>query len=294
MPEAATIQLNTLLSDVAGLTAPAVKMLAREGFETVESLLMHFPARHEDRRRMEFKGFAPSESAVCHHVRIVKSKVLHFGRGGVFEATVEGAVDNPMHQHLTLRWFGMKFLQRMLAVDMELIVYGKIKQGKARMTMDHPDYEIVLGGADDDDSVSGIHTGRIVPVYRLRGGLKQKTVRAAMWKVLQAFPADSSPGLLPVPKADGEYAGLSRGAAIAAIHYPSEMANLERARRYLALEEFFILQLRVLRRRRQFAQHGEQPVPRLDIKRRRRLIQDQHLRVMHKRTSDAARLTLRQ
>lgn len=227
-----------------------LRTLAKESIHTVGDVLLSYPLRHEDRRRMEFKGFSPSLTPVCHHVRIVSTRVLRFGgRGGVFEATVEGATDNPMHQQLTLRWFNMAFLQKALAVDMELIVYGKIKEGKTRMTMDHPDYEVVKG---DDDDAANIHTARIVPVYRLRGGLKQKPMRTAAWRALQNFDDASLPDLLPTPKRGGEFDGMSRARALRVLHQPDEMADLELARRYLALEEFYLLQLRIVRRRMAF------------------------------------------
>jgi len=250
MPDVLITPANPL-SDITELSGAAVKSLAKEGFNTVGDVLFYAPFRHEDRRRMDFKGFSPSETPVCHHVRVLSTRVLRFGgRGGVFEATVEGATDNPMNQRLTLRWFNMVFMQRAIAVDMELIVYGKIKESKARLLMDHPEYEIVRG--DDDDSGATIHTGRIVPVYRLRGGLKQKALRVAAWWVCQKLDVTKVGDLLPVPKANGEFAGMSRGRACVTMHYPAEQADLDQARRYLALEEFYMLQLRIVRRRNVF------------------------------------------
>lgn len=250
MPEASQLTPDSLLTTVPGLSPAAVRVLTKEGINTVGDALLSFPFRHEDRRRMDFKGFSPSLTPVCHHVRIVNTRVLRFGgRGGVFEAVVEGATDNPMHQQLTLRWFSMVFMQKVLAVDMELIVYGKIKESKTRLLMDHPDYEIVKG---EDDEGANIHTRRIVPVYRLRGGLKQKPLRTAVWRVLQNFDDTGLPDLLPAPKADGEFAGMSRIKALRVLHQPEEMADLEKAKRYLALEEFYLMQLRIVRRRLAF------------------------------------------
>ncbi len=256
MPIAASLHLDTSLSEVPGLPASSQKMLAKEGLATVGDVLLQLPFRHEDRGRMEFKGFSPSLTPACHHVRIVSTRVLRFGgRGGVFEAVVEGATENPMHQQLTLRWFGMTYMQRTFAVDMELVVYGKIKEIKTRLVMDHPEYEIIHGDAADGESAH-LHTGRIVPVYRLRGGLKQKPMRAAVWQVLEALDESSVPGILPVPKASGEFAGLSRARALRDAHFPKEQANLDLARRYLALEEFYLMQLRVVRRKMNFKHAG--------------------------------------
>lgn len=248
---AARLHLGTSLEDVAGLPVPTLKMLGKERFATVGDLLLHLPARHEDRRRMEFKGFAPSLEPVCHHVHVLKARTVRFGRrSGFFEADVEAAQGNPLHQQLTLRWFNMPFMNRVIAVDMELMVYGKIKEMKGRLVMGHPEYEILRG--DDDDGGAQIHTGRIVPIYPLRGGLKQKPLRAAVWRVLESFDGGSVTDLLPKPKADGEFANLSRGKALRDVHFPGEMPQLELARRYLALEEFYVLQLRVLRRRQRW------------------------------------------
>lgn len=243
------ITLDSPLEEVPGLAAATIKMLQREGVSTVGALLGEFPARHEDRRRMAFKGFAPSAEPVCHHVRVTRGRTVRFGRrSGFFEADCESAGGQALPQQLTLRWFNMPFMNRTIAVDMELFVHGRIKEVKGRLVMSHPEYEIVRGDGDDAGAVQ-IHTGRIVPIYRLRGGLKQKPLRTAVWQVLQAFDVSTVPDCLPRPRADGEFAGLRRGTALVGVHFPEEQPALERALRYLALEEFYLLQLRVLRRR---------------------------------------------
>lgn len=252
---ASVISLDTPLDQVEGLRPAAVRMLAKEGLTTAGGLVLHFPARHEDRRRMDFKGFCPSETPVCHHVRVLKTRVLRFGqRGGVFETVVEAAEANPMHQQLTLRWFGMVYLQKVLAVDMELMVYGKTKEIKDRLLMDHPEYEIVRGEEDDDEA--GIHSSRIVPVYRLRGGLKQKPLRRTTWQVMEHLPAAALPDILPRPKAGGDFAGMTRATALRTLHHPDGFDELTQAQRYLALEEFYLMQLRAVRRKLQFKHHG--------------------------------------
>lgn len=248
MTKAASIHLDTALETVPGLSAFAVKMLTTEGIHTVGELIACYPTRHEDRRHMAFKGFSPGETPVCHHVRILKTRILRFGKGGgVFEAVVESAHGNLMNQQLTLRWFKMTFLQKVLAVDMELMIYGRIKEVKARLIMDHPDYEVVR--EEEDEATAKIHTGRLVPVYRLRGGLKQKPLRAAIWEVMEQLDEAAIPDLLPKPKSDGEFTGMSRGRALRTLHHPREQTDLEQAKRYLALEEFYLMQLRVVKRK---------------------------------------------
>lgn len=213
---------------------------------------------------MDFKGFSPGEVPVCHHVRVISARVLRFGRrGGNFEAVVEAAQDNPMHQQLTLRWFNMTFLQKGIAVGMEMMVYGKIKQVKDRLVMGHPEYEVVKG---EEEGEADIHTGRIVPIYPLKGGLKQKPLRVAMARVVERVDEKWMPDLLPAPKAGGEFEGLSRARALRILHQPPAMEALEQARRYLALEEFYLLQLKVVRRRMRFKQtsgHALRPEGRL-------------------------------
>ncbi|MBL9118191.1 MAG: ATP-dependent DNA helicase RecG [Verrucomicrobiaceae bacterium] len=244
--------LDRPLNQVGGLSAHVVRQLEKEGFSKVSDVVFYLPFRHEDRNKSEITAFQPSPVPVCHYVRVVKTSVRRFGnrRGsGSFEAIVEHASGLGLGHQLTLRWWNMTFMAKVIAEGHELVVHGKVKEWKGRLSMDHPEYEIVNG--DEEDEGETIHAGRITPIYRLRGGMAQKSIRTAAWHVAAILPNHFVDDVLPRPRDDGEFAGMSRSFALKEIHFPASPAALEKARRYLALEEFYGFQLRVAKRRRE-------------------------------------------
>ncbi|SKA79669.1 ATP-dependent DNA helicase RecG [Prosthecobacter debontii] len=244
-----SLALDASLSDVPGLPARIVKALAKEQVTQVAEIVWWLPFRHEDRRQMDGASFQPSEIPACYQVQVCKTGNKFFGRrrgAGLFEAQVEPIGGAIMGELLTLRWWNMSFMSRTIAEGQRLIVYGRVKENKGRLFMDHPEYEIL----NDEDEAAHIHSGRITPVYRLRAGITQKSVRTAAWYVLQALSEDFIPDVLPTPSTQGEFAGWSRARALRTVHMASSQEDLEKARRYLALEEFYGYQLRVVRRRR--------------------------------------------
>lgn len=249
--------LSRPLAQVGGMPAHVVRAVAKEGFNTVGDVVHYLPFRHEDRTRTQIVAFQPSPLPVCHYVTVVKTGVKRFGSrrgGGMFEAVVEHAAGNGLGHQLTLRWWGMTFMSRVIAEGQELVVHGKIKEWKGRLSMDHPEYEIVKG--DEEEDLETVHTGRITPIYRLRGGLAQKAIRTAAWHVMAVLPERFLPDILPVPGKDSEFAGMHRSLAMKEAHFPSSQEALEKARRYLALEEFYGYQLRVAKRRRAMLDMG--------------------------------------
>ena len=126
--------LHRELSDVPGIPTPVVKSLGKEGVKTMADVLAMLPFRHEDRNRMEGQTFQASDVGACYHVLVVKTGVKFFGksRGGNFEAVVQHANGNALGQQMTLRWWGMGFMSRVIIEGQELIVHGKVKDWKGR------------------------------------------------------------------------------------------------------------------------------------------------------------------
>lgn len=248
-----SLALESPLNTVPELTSRMVKTLEKESLTKVADVISWLPFRHEDRTRDENVSFQVSDIPVCHRVLVTKTGNKFFGRrgSGMFEASVEPSGGAGMGQLLTLRWWGMAFMSRVIAEGQKLIVYGKIKEFKGKLSMDHPEYEIL-----DDDETATIHSGRITPVYRLKAGMTQKTLRTAAWHIVQALGDDFTQDVLPKPSEQGEFSGWNRARALKAVHFAESLESLEKARRYLALEEFYGYQLRVVRRRRAVLESG--------------------------------------
>jgi ATP-dependent DNA helicase RecG len=254
--------LETPLDTLPFLDTRLRKALASGGFLTVADVLTHFPFRYEDRTAFDGwpDGVAETGPAVCLHGIVSDVQVKRAGPGRPFvvvtmvpPGTEEDDGLSGMRAFaapLTLRWFNMPFIAKSFAADQELIVYGKPKPAKrGGLVIDHPEFEILN---DTPTTEAAIHLQRIAPIYGAREGVPQKTLRRAVWQVLEALEDESVPDLLPAPSASGEFAGLSRALALRSIHFPKTLTNKDRARRYLALEEFFLLQIQVLRRRQQW------------------------------------------
>ncbi len=225
-------------------------MLEKAGLPTIDALLHHYPRRYEDRRH--FAGFPQSETgeAVCLHAEITDCQVRRVGYRKYVEIRLEDATGSPLSPVLHARWFNMPWIIKAFAAGQTGVFYGKLKDGRSRLVMDHPDFEII----DPAEPTQSLHMGRVVPVYPLSDGLLQKPLREAMGAVLEkledrhlgdVLPETVRPRALPTDEPP-----LTRAAALRTIHFPATLEAAARARRHLALEEFFALQLNVLVRRR--------------------------------------------
>lgn len=251
--------LTTPLESLPFFDTRLRKSLAGGGFLTVGDLLTHFPFRYED--RTAFDGWPdsslPPGTALCLQGVVTDVQLKRAGPGKPFVVVTLTPPDAPGPEllsslssfaaPLSLRWFNMPFIAKSFAADQDVIVYGKPKPAKGgALVIDHPEFEILN---DTPAAEASIHLQRIAPIYGAREGVPQKTLRRAVWNVLEHIEDESLPDLLPPPSDAGEFAGGSRAQSLRAIHFPATAAAKDRARRYLALEEFFLMQLEVLRRR---------------------------------------------
>ncbi len=243
--------LHTRLSALGIIDNRALGALDAAGFTDVESLLLWYPRRYEDRR--QFSGFptGPCDEAVCLLARVEDCEIKHVGpQRRYFEATMMPLDPGPLDQPIGCRWFNMPYMSKVFAADQEVVLYGKPKWSGHRLVIDHPDYEIV---EDGDSMEADIHLRRIVPVYRLKEGLPQKVIRSATFRVLDQLDPKTLPDLLRKPAEGSPFVGMSRYGAMRAIHFPDSIEERKLARDYLALEEFFGLQLNLLRRKNAYA-----------------------------------------
>ena len=236
-----SVTLLTELKDVKGFSSKYCTALKKIGYTSVADILSHYPRRYENRDQFDTFPSLPNDSASCYMGIVIKCTRRFFGRRRFFEATINDP-DSDSHSEITLRWFNMPFIHKIILPDQEIIFYGKVKKSGSRLIIDHPEFEII--SSDGSDS-SHIHLARITPIYSLPSGISQRPLRAAIFNLLQNIDDNDLQEILPKSEDDR----ISRPDAIKQIHFPDSEELMRLSRQFLALEEFFILQLRVAYRK---------------------------------------------
>ena len=128
---------------------------------------------------------------------------------------------------------------------------GKVGLYMGQKTLDNPVFEDI-----DEERVA---TGRLSPVYRLTEGLTNNRLRGLIYEALENY-VHFVPD--PLPESIREtYGLLDLPTALAQIHFPDSHEQLEAARRRLAFEELFYIQLGVQQRRALLRQAAAEPLP---------------------------------
>jgi ATP-dependent DNA helicase RecG len=269
-PETKISPLQSPVSSLWGVGAERAAQLARLDIRTVEDLLLHRPRRYEDRRHFRKIAELTKEEPATARGTIVALGLRRFRGGGksVFEIILD---DGSARLHC--RWWNLPFMEKYFAMGDEVFVYGKLTETKPRV-MTHPETEVIEGGEE-----SFIHINRIAPVYPLTEGLPQRWLRGLIWRTLEKFERHiiepdfgarvSSPAARANPKAapvlskcptvieaaaaeDSRAPLPTRANAVHMTHFPEELADVEIARRRLALDEFIELQAQIQSRRKKF------------------------------------------
>ncbi len=221
---------------VRGVGPKRSEALLRLGIETVEDLFYFFPRQYQDRSHfISLKDIQPGQFFT------VKGEVLTTGlkrmkRMTLFEMTLG---DDSGFVYAT--WFNQPYLNRQFKEGDTVILSGKVELYNSRLQFNSPDYEVLSKSLEDT-----IHTGRIVPIYPLTEGLGQRGMRRAMKELVDSELQEVSDFLSPDLRERLDLVPLR--SAIQNIHFPTEADALDRARRRLIFEEFFIFEIALLKR----------------------------------------------
>ncbi len=242
----ANLSGDAILAEAGFFPAKEVIALASAQVMSVKNLLDRVPKRYEDRRRFDTFPTQASSEPVCLRGLVTDAGRKFFGRGGMYEVVVQASNEVGFGENsITCRWFNAPYISKILAVGMELILYGKPKDVSGKLVIDHPEFEVIKAG---DGNRASVHVERIVPVYKNISGISQRRLREMVYTLLENVDPETLSGEFTV---DESYPRID---AYREVHFPNEMEQVEAARRYFALEEFVQLQLEVGRRRKRYQQ----------------------------------------
>jgi ATP-dependent DNA helicase RecG len=234
---------------VKGIGPRRAEALAAVGLHTVEDLLYVLPLRYEDRRSFSrIADLRPLGVETTLAVEVASSRLVRTRKRGF---TIFESVLRDRSGEIRAVWYNQPFLQPLFRKGRRAVVYGRpvLSRYGGQLVLANPDYEFL-----DDEDQEGIHTGRIVPVYRKLAELSSRMQRRLQYRILAELEDGGLPDPLPRELAPSPW--LRRIDALRLVHFPPPGASLrdleERrtpAQRSLAYEEMFLLQLALARRR---------------------------------------------
>ncbi|HEX5939270.1 MAG TPA: ATP-dependent DNA helicase RecG [Dehalococcoidia bacterium] len=248
-------------TDGAGLTTPIERLSIRETtaekikkirrtvgpITTVYDLITHYPFRHIDYGHLaKIATLQPGDRTTLARVHTIDA-AFRGNRGRPVRAVLTDGFGR-----IDAVWFNQSWVASQLKPGKEYVFSGKVGYFNGRLQFENAEYEPA-----NEETLDDIDRGRLIPVYPSTAGLPQRTLRRAVSLALKGF-LHLVPELLPARIREATNLE-DHAAALSDYHYPSNHEAFERAQRRLGFDEFFVKQLVVLARRRQWQSGPEAP-----------------------------------
>jgi ATP-dependent DNA helicase RecG len=246
---------------IKGVGPRIAEILKKKEIETVEDALYYFPRTYEDRRTIK----SISKIKPGHRETIV-GKIILAGKVRTKRRSLYQMAISDGTGTLTLVWFQFneKYLRNAYKQGASVILTGDVSVGyRDALQIVHPrpeDIEVIEEGEDLDEG--NVHFNRIVPIYPLTEGLKQRRIRRVMKSVVDGYAGSLSS---VIPSALGRERGvIDLGAAVSRVHFPMNDENMVELsdkdsvygsppHKTLSYTEFFLLELGLALKKRDIA-----------------------------------------
>jgi len=218
--------------------------LAMMGIATVLDLLTHYPRRYHDRRNLQqIAALAIGEEATVYGtVKKVSGRRTRQGRSLV---EIEIFDDT---SYLKCTFFNQPWREKQLSVGTEAAFFGKVEHYRNRRQMTNPVVDVIA-----EPGLPGADTGVLVPIYPASGKADVQT-----WQIRKAVGEALDRSALrgfadPLDEVTRAALGLvDRATALHDIHRPESMDGVRAARQRLTFDEFLLMQVRLVARKRTY------------------------------------------
>ncbi len=218
------------IEQVKGLTGKRGQALRKAGITSVTDLLLHTPRRYLDRSTVTPIGSLTAGEEVTVMGRVRKVSTRRPRRNlTIVEADIADESGS-----VRCVWFNQGFRARQLTEGSEVAVSGKLETRKNRRQMNSPAVDMLTS------DLESLVTGRVVPIHPSVGEVGPGYMRRAVHNGLLR----SRPILDPLPGELVSRLGLiARDQAVATMHFPETMEDVQPARRRLVFDELFRLEV---------------------------------------------------
>ena len=242
-------RLTSSVSAVLGVGGAKAKDFTRLGVNTLHDALFDFPFRYDDlSHALAIADVKAGQKVTVQGTvtAIQNRKSNKSARMMITEALVDDGT-----AAIKAVWFHQGFLTKVLKPGQVVSLGGKVDD-KFGLSLVNPVYEIIGNATVTKE------TGRIMPIYKLTGGLTQKMRRKVAEAALSAIKEVEE--WLP-SRILNEAELLDVQEAIPLLHFPPSPEAKDRALRRMKFDEFFLYQLLHAKSRRELRQYKAPRVP---------------------------------
>ena len=258
--------LDLKVEALPGVGGESAKLLERLGIRTIGDLLWHLPTRY-----LDFSDIRPVRHLIADREQTTEAIVGAVGQRRTARGQLMTEVEllDPADRRpsgVKATWFGRQFIKERFREGQLIRLSGKATWFGRSLQLSNPKVE----PADAER----VHTGRMVPVYKLTEGLKEGHLRRWLHTAVEGAPkrspvVDEVPDELP-PQIRERRELLPLPEALKEVHFPSTEARLIEGRRRLAFDELLVLQLGLAQRRARWQKDARAPklsAPDADVRR---------------------------
>ena len=245
------IKKDVPIQYLKGVGPARAKLLARLGIESAKDLLTTFPRDWQDRRRRFSIRDAPLGDKITLIGKVTKVRYTslrrNLGMVTAFLQDASGTVKTVWFKKTNPRYDVFASLLPTLQSLPTVMVFGALELGIEGRQLRVEEMAVLTPPFDTLSPEDAHHLDRLVPLYSVPEGLQERQVRSLIARVLPL--ASQSPRVIPAWLAKNRQ-WPEKSWALRKIHFPDTLLEKERAREYLAQEEFLILEtaLAILRR----------------------------------------------